>query len=1762
MGQALVWVVLLVLLPIVTYVVVYQGSQRSYYQKRYARELASLGDGLSKDVNNIPSVLRMLFDIRADQGLLTILENAGRARSRYEALRERYRESEERRRELQDQLTAVRERDARLKVDIEERIAARKEQTILFRDEVAGEVRQSFGELQKALDDETHRLEQALAPHQDIVAALGEAEGEWRAAQHALNLVSGAAASDCPPPQASRTPGGFADLTCLRADLDGRLHEALERAVRAADLASIYSGMQARIEPFAPLTDCPERPSFSLERRGGRSYLVVTLCPLEALEGLPAGISMTARLPVSELMAAKDSIPGIEALLLVDSRGRVLSQLSEELGPMTSLQQLEPDQAGGQGEEEGKDSGSIAGLGRLLGRAAPVIPTVRVGGATFLRFDQPVPITLARKNGEAASTGDWRLVGLVGQASFEREVGEVPTLVLIVAMAAILVVLAALPSLRLRLLDATQGLERASVTGLGLSVAFLVGLVAVLAVHLPMLFSMHEHLDEGLKETATRLRTQFEIELATSVQQLIDLPAPAPEPEGAASAADEDPDCDASMPRESGGGPPPFEVALWLDRQGKPLPGRMGASGEVRRSHLYATHMCSKPTRPPPLGIRRYVQAARDGKLWVLRKGEGDDRLFYADRILSLRDGVKQTAISAGFTLPAALCPGQVSSDGEAGQGAEQKDESRACRGVKAFFKRFSTFANSVMGPGTGFAVVERDSGRVLYHSDDRASLVDDFFADVDQDRGLVSLVREGRGGDWRGRYRGQRHRFHVEPLRDVPWTLVVFGDEGFIEAIGFEGLVVTVVHLVLYLFVLGVPLVLLGAFSHRSRWAWLWPNPRRAHVYPRAALSGAMALAFGAAATVLGGRVFGGSWLGVADQLGSIQQLVVEFALPATLAAALRVALWPEGQAGVNRACLAVVAGGLLAMAVALLLGPAEGATAVVPGWVATGLAFVLYATSLALLLADELRARFPRIEAGRLGRWLSAPEPWAWATAAPAWKRVYATAFGLVLAGVSVVPALSIYQDALSVQMDRADRMSEELAVREAMERSARFQAYARRFYHPGIDSLEKWLEWRSQDERKAALLDLQGAESEPDRQQIAERTARLASCPGCIPGGLSAFGSRVLVQRTTAGSTAGVDREARGSQDDRPAEDVSYDDLLSYAAVHRTALLTSLIPPFSVPSEQLHAYLPLGDPAERFPNHAAPFSPQEEGGTPEEAGPLLVSVSASHESAAVWSYAGPTQLLLVGVTVVPLVLLFFGGVSRLCGRLFGLDVPEEIEPAGERLALPHRSILVGSAAWRRHPALARMGDAGCRAIELDEKQDAQRLVVAITRGLEECMVLTGVDAALADEKRRAVLYEVLSRLPASARPGLRVCLVSRRNPFTILRGALRLGGLPARPAHALAAWQRLLGSWEIGRIPGTYRLLIRQTSIDLWREIEQIKRDDVGDRTRQMRVLDPSTPLGDLQDVDGVRLLVVAALDAWLLAPTRAAALLDLLERVIAANEKKDDEGARMAVVLLSAASPMALLTSRSPGDASGNEGQGAGDESPGRAREGLESETKLRWARVLASFEPVGPDIPEARLPGTPRTALDQLAQEREAWPELDRIHDAVENSLTASAARETTTPREVAARVAELAESHYRRQWITCSQRERIVLLQLASGRFLNAGEPALLRGLLARGLVCRRPELSLASESFAWFVRGAERRERVRAWAREEAQGGSWQTVRAPLMLALVVSGGLVILAGGEAVQSAIALLSGSAAAIPAVLDMFRGRVAVGGGSS
>jgi hypothetical protein len=153
---------------------------------------------------------------------------------------------------------------------------------------------------------------------------------------------------------------------------------------------------------------------------------------------------------------------------------------------------------------------------------------------------------------------------------------------------------------------------------------------------------------------------------------------------------------------------------------------------------------------------REYFRALQRGEGWVVpASAAGKTDTFVAQRLFSGSDGSRVLQIAVP-RLQGANC------------------NTGFC-GIVTGSATLHSLAAAVSPPLLRFAVIDRDSGLVLFHSDDSRSLAENLFVETERNPQLLALTQVGQSGSFSGRYMGAGHRFFHLPLRDAPWSVVAF---------------------------------------------------------------------------------------------------------------------------------------------------------------------------------------------------------------------------------------------------------------------------------------------------------------------------------------------------------------------------------------------------------------------------------------------------------------------------------------------------------------------------------------------------------------------------------------------------------------------------------------------------------------------------------------------------------------------------------------------------------------------------------------------------------------------------------------------------------------------------------------------------------------------------------------------------------------------------------------------------------------------------
>ena len=220
-----------------------------------------------------------------------------------------------------------------------------------------------------------------------------------------------------------------------------------------------------------------------------------------------------------------------------------------------------------------------------------------------------------------------------------------------------------------------------------------------------------------------------------------------------------------------------FKVSFLLDKN-----GRMESCRDYRHTR----------TSRLDLSFRNYFMNPKRCHIWHLEESKGSDELrkfselkalngFILERIDSVVQGRKEVVVSYPLVEASETKLGR-------GPGAKHRMAPRRVVKVAAAVARFESIDRPVLPPHFHYAVVENESGKTLFHSDaDRVS-VSNFIDDTGNDPAISAAMRTMTSNDkivLGVNYDGMPIRAHIRPLlepREVPWTLIVFREHRLVD--------------------------------------------------------------------------------------------------------------------------------------------------------------------------------------------------------------------------------------------------------------------------------------------------------------------------------------------------------------------------------------------------------------------------------------------------------------------------------------------------------------------------------------------------------------------------------------------------------------------------------------------------------------------------------------------------------------------------------------------------------------------------------------------------------------------------------------------------------------------------------------------------------------------------------------------------------------------------------------------------------------------
>lgn len=242
---------------------------------------------------------------------------------------------------------------------------------------------------------------------------------------------------------------------------------------------------------------------------------------------------------------------------------------------------------------------------------------------------------------------------------------------------------------------------------------------------------------------------------------------------------------------------------------------------------------------------RDYFKIVMNGNAWHTES----DRI-YLQRIRNYSDGVKSTQFSMPITKEDFSLPMPKSSYNDQYQWVEGKKEEKPPR-VIASTTYFQSLIAPVLPHGLQYAIIDDNTGEVLYHSKDEKAFTENFYSETEFNNELIAAIKSGKEhrNRWQdanhtlpdsipGIYHAEQTNFHVRPLESVPWSLITFYPKELAHAIAIQSGITTFAGFLLYTLIFYFIIQIFSFCNSKLKkdddfsCVWLWPARTKNNQY------------------------------------------------------------------------------------------------------------------------------------------------------------------------------------------------------------------------------------------------------------------------------------------------------------------------------------------------------------------------------------------------------------------------------------------------------------------------------------------------------------------------------------------------------------------------------------------------------------------------------------------------------------------------------------------------------------------------------------------------------------------------------------------------------------------------------------------------------------------------------------------------------------------------------------------------------------------
>jgi hypothetical protein len=234
----------------------------------------------------------------------------------------------------------------------------------------------------------------------------------------------------------------------------------------------------------------------------------------------------------------------------------------------------------------------------------------------------------------------------------------------------------------------------------------------------------------------------------------------------------------------------PFRTIIALDDRGK------------RNGPVFTPFRPFKIKLDLDLSNREYFQALKVDEAWVVTDSHRHQEKVLAQRLFNSIDASKTLQVAVLRTCE-----------------QTQRDETATsfC-GIITGGMRLHGFLDPESPPLLRFAVIDTQSGTVVFHSNDQRSLAENFFMESELATLLSAAISAKQPMSYAGQYIGDPHNFYYQPVEGTQWGVVVFFPEKELADLSYRA---GISAMMAYLgSVLGVMLVLIVFWWSRSHLA------------------------------------------------------------------------------------------------------------------------------------------------------------------------------------------------------------------------------------------------------------------------------------------------------------------------------------------------------------------------------------------------------------------------------------------------------------------------------------------------------------------------------------------------------------------------------------------------------------------------------------------------------------------------------------------------------------------------------------------------------------------------------------------------------------------------------------------------------------------------------------------------------------------------------------------------------------------------------